>query len=362
MKKLLVTTCSILLLSNSFSSIAIAGSSSDPRAAEKAHSSSRSANQTSRDNPKSSSDASPVSKTASGADYSSGAGNKAAQADMALSSLSLAASVGSFFGLKWINHVAQWSWSWGSSEAVTLATETPTWIEAAWNWVGISVNPFSLLIQLGHAAVNRWMRDATNITASFTGGTGFVTDKWVGPPARNKTFAIMGDVGIESQNFGSLAFNPNEYKLLSESEAKAASATKLMKYREETLLEDQRSLSNVTQETWGVHYRAQQRSIQGLAGALTLKQVLDELSKADGLIDAEYGSKPKALNTVAARRALHDALMLLKIDVMAARAKIRAETLELDFKPLKQKVTEDETPSEKDEPKGPGSSDGQGGA
>ena len=89
--------------------------------------------------------------------------------------------------------------------------------------------------------------------------------------------------------------------------------------------------------------RAQKRSILGLAGALELKSQLDALSKVEQSISAEYKTKPQALNTVAARRVLHDALLLLKVNVMAARTRLRSEVLELDFKP---KTTTDEEEEE----------------
>ena len=263
----------------------------------------------------------PVTQTAKGADYSKGAGDSAVKADLAIDAGAILA-----------DRLARVLINWTKSQTVSnvISNTIPIWAEANWFPVFISWNIVDTVTTLGHAAVNKWMRDATNITATFTGAEGFVTDKWVGPHPRNKTIAIMGDVGVTSQKFDALTFDPKEYKGLKNPEK--ASARELMEYRSEQLIEDQRSLKNVADAQWKLLYRAQQRSIKGLASALELKEQLKALGEIDKKISADYKNKPSALNSVASRRALHDALLLLKMNVMAARTRLRAETLELDFK------------------------------
>ena len=286
-----------------------------------------------------------VSKTAEGADYSAGAGDSAAQVDIGLSAVS-GALTGLALAERFLNDGKQTLISRGTSELASMVSIYPVWMNHYWFPVFISTDPVGILITLGHAAVNKFMRDATNITADFTGAQGFVTDKWVGPHPRNTTTDIMGDIGsIDSQRFGSLAFNKDDYEGLDD--ASHASARELMDYRSEQLIEDQRSLANVAGLNWGLLYRAQQRSIRGLAGALELKSQLAVLGEIENRISADYSTKPAALNTVAARRVLNDALWALKANVMAARTKLRSETLELDFKPMTrapETVEEEETP------------------
>ncbi len=322
MKKLIigVSVCCVML--GSFCPYAVA----DINAAT---SSSAKANQNSRQS-KEYSDAasdgktpSPVSKTAPGADYSAGAGDSAAKADIAI-------DIASLFADRLVRNLIDWIF--GEATSNFMSGAVPLWAEGAWFPVFISWNIVDTAITLGHAAVNKFMRDATNITATFTGDEGFVTDKWVGPHPRNTTVAIMGDVSVTSQKFDALAFDPSDYKDLKN--ADKASARELMDYRSQQLIEDQRSLSNVADAQWGLLYRAQQRAIKGLAGALQLKSQLVALGEIDGKISADYKNKPSALNSVASRRALYDALLLLKMNVMAARTKLRSETLELDFKPM----------------------------
>ena len=66
------------------------------------------------------------------------------------------------------------------------------------------------------------------------------------------------------------------------------------------------------------------------------------MSEADGLINAEYSTKPQALNTAASRRVLYDALTELKMNVIAARLKMRSEALELDFDRVSQDPAEND--------------------
>ena len=265
----------------------------------------------------------PVSKTADGADYSAGAGDGAAKADIAI-------DIASLFADRLIRNLIDWIF--GEATSNFMSGSVPLWVEGSYFPIFISWNIVDTAITLGHAAVNKFMRDATNITATFTGAEGFVTDKWVGPHPRNTTVAIMGDVSVTSQKFDALAFDASEYKDLEN--ADKASARQLMDYRSQQLIQDQRSLSNVADAQWKLLYRAQQRSIKGLAGALELKDQLAALGEVENRISADYKNKPSALNSVASRRALHDALLLLKMNVMAARTKLRAETLELDFRPM----------------------------
>ncbi len=283
----------------------------------------------------------PVTQSADGANYSAGAGDKAAKMDIAI-------DIASLFADRLLRNLIDWTFGEGASNF--MSGSVPLWVEGAWFPIFISWNIVDTAITLGHAAVNKFMRDATNITASFMGDEGFVTDKWVGPHPRNTVVSIMGDVSVTSHKFDALKFDASTYKGMEN--ADKASARELMQYRSDQLIEDQRSLSNVADAQWAILYRAQQRSIKGLASALELKAQLAALGEIDEKISADYKNKPSALNSAASRRALHDALLLLKMNVMAARTKLRSETLELDFKvKTKESETDDDKDSDKDDDK-----------
>ncbi|MBQ3695696.1 MAG: hypothetical protein II938_01835 [Alphaproteobacteria bacterium] len=304
------------------------------------------------------------------ADYSSDAGNNAAIADMGLS---VASSVGAplltgltgWFGGGWgsfglvfnpsehirarnENYYKQAVQAQTESQAKSAVSIWAIFQDVVWFPAWTLMDFVGLGTTLGHAAINKFMRDATNITASFSGEQGSVTDAWVGPPSRNRTVAVMGKTGVTFQKpNAAVGFNANNFPGLED--ADRAGVHELMEYRMNELIEDQRSLKNVTGDNWNILYKAQQRCIIGLASALELKKELENLGAIDKGISAEYKTKPQALNTLASRRALHDALLLLKINVMAARTRVRAEILELDFKP---KTTSDE-PEEQQQPTAP---------
>ena len=247
------------------------------------------------------------------ADYSEGAGNNAALADMAID---VTMTVVSHFLGELLQQLKQYL----------------TQYQCEWGPVSITWNVISLFSSLAHAAVNYFMRDTWYITASFTGAQGHVTDKWIGKGHKKVEVAVLKEFEVPAQRFAAIAFDVNEYKNLKNVDS--ASARELMEYRNKTLIEEQRSLDNVTDETWGIRYRAQRRSITALAAALKMKETLAALAEADGRISANYDSKTDAVATVAARRVLYDALMFLKMNVMAARTKLRAEAMELDFEPV----------------------------
>lgn len=296
--------------------------------------------------PKSQEGADPVKyKAEDGISYDAGAGDKAAKADMALSVAS--AAMGPLIAiLKEMRVNTEFVEKWITSNGVSASMGEGYFVVFDYWWFPIyfSFNPFATLIEMGHAAVNKYMRDATYITADFAGpaGRGHVTDKWVGPPDKNTTVAILGEFKVPTQRFDAVAFNEDEYKGM-DVDVNDASALDLMNFRNKHVIEEQRSLDNVTDTTWGVRYRAQQRAITALVTALQVKEELAVLAEADTRISPDYTNKTSAVSTVASRRVLYDALMFLKMNVMAARAKMRAETMELDFKPVtKDPVGEEE--------------------
>ena len=339
MKKLLLGVCAISLLNSVLVMPVMAEyNNAQNRSQITTDKATQNALQSSDNLPKSQAGATPVEQTAGGVDYSSGAGDKAAAVDLGLSAISAFGSLmGLMFQLGLIeNHLKQWGWWWPFSQTVSIPSPLPQHWEGLWAGLGMTIDIGSTISQLGHAAVNKFMRDSTNITASFAGVQGHVTDKWIGPADRNLIVAVMDKLGIDPTRFQAVAFDKDMYKNLQN--ASSASPRELMEYRRNELLEDQRSLQNVAKEQRAIRYRAQQRSIKAMASAMELKRQLSSLAEMDAKIQAQYNSKNQALNTLATRRALYDALMLLKMNVLAVRTKVRAETLELDFKPLKKEL------------------------
>lgn len=352
MRKLIVSICIVSFLSVQFVAPAFAagygtGMLHETTTGGAAAGSSAEAAATSL--PKTDKDAKPTQvPSRDGIDYSDHAGNKAAAADMAVDALPATISA-----IAAVGNIITWL-AIGLGLQTTKQT-TGLFLLFSWFPLYIDVDIVGTLITFAHAMINKYLRDATVITASFTGTEGFVTDKWVGPHPRNKVIDTMGDVSVTSKKFNSLKFDKDEYGKLQD--ADKASARQLQEYREEELIEDQRSLANVADAQWQKLYQAQQHCIKGLASAYELKDQLSKLGSAESGISENYDNKPGALNTLASRRALYDALLLLKINVMAARTKLRAHILELDFKPKTKENEEEETKT----PEGSGVS-GRGGS
>lgn len=304
MKKLLIGVCALSILAVSTSGWAGGDyvSSATSRAGDATMRSSNVSSPKAKDK-----DPTPV-ESRKGANYSKGAGNKAAATDIAIDLGGIAAGL---ILQMFKNKSAQGPVTW-----------EPLWF---------SFDVVGGLMSLAHGAVNKWMRDATMITASFTGTEGFVTDKWVGPHPRNTVTEVMGEFSVASQDYKSLQLDKKDYGNITDAEK--ASARQLQEYRQKELISDQRSLSDRADETWKKLYTAQRHCISGLASALEFKRILAELNKIEGDVVAKYDNKTSSLNTFASRRSMYNALLLLRMNVAAARTKLRAHILELDFKP-----------------------------
>ena len=112
----------------------------------------------------------------------------------------------------------------------------------------------------------------------------------------------------------------------------ATSVADLARFRVETVTEERAALDQLSAEDWGVMYRAQQRSIQAMTDALTMKKAYKELTAvADQISQGSYNDYADALSTVATRRILLDALMHMRKRVIAARVRAKAETMEVDI-------------------------------
>ena len=195
-------------------------------------------------------------------------------------------------------------------------------------------------------ATTYFLQDGNKIIAELTGDEGHLTYKYTGSgggggsgsdsgssdSASADVTKTVGDVSVDSYTFESLAFDASEYEGISAPEK--ASWRELFDYRSNQVIEDQRTLKNVTEKNLRLLYRAQQRSIKAMARAMELKHQLSVLADVDSKIDAKYDNLPQSLAAEASRRALYGALTQLKLSVAAARTKTRSEALELEFKPL----------------------------
>ncbi len=342
MKKILLGACAFSLFVGSVSVVA----STVGDVASTVWNSRSSANQGTgsqpRQNVESSAEATPVTYT--DADYSEGAGDTAAVVDAVSGAVSSVISIfSSLYTMSNLNvmakelqHLETLAAGTASSQPPSVPLMFPVGLFSQWASMRPGFDVIAIISDAVQAATNKYLRDTQEITASFIGDHGYVTDKWVGPPSLNIVTKILsGPLDISPSSFEGIQTSDVGYEEIGNFDT--ATQRELMEYRQSTLLEDQRSLSNEAEKNKEARRLAQQRSIHALKSALSLKANLKDLAEIDSEITAQYDSATTALATLASRMAVYDALLVLRMNVIAARTKMRAETLELDFKPMEVK-------------------------
>lgn len=102
---------------------------------------------------------------------------------------------------------------------------------------------------------------------------------------------------------------------------------------------DQASLDQVDAYAWKTRFLAQRRSIQALTDALNMKRLYGTIKDIATSIPDDYNDYSAAMSTVASKRLLLDQLLALKKQVVAARVRLRAQTLELGGVDLRKVTT-----------------------
>ncbi len=92
---------------------------------------------------------------------------------------------------------------------------------------------------------------------------------------------------------------------------------------------NQASLNELNARAWYSQYQAQRRSIQALTDALNMKRLYKNIKNIATSVEDRYANYAQAMGTVASKRLLLDQLLALKKQVVAARVRVRAQTLEL---------------------------------
>ena len=159
----------------------------------------------------------------------------------------------------------------------------------------------------------------------------------------------------------SLSGVPAEASAYSENTSiKDAQICDLALKRIEVIVQEISSLDQLSDDRWGFQYRGQQRSIQAMSDALTMKKAYAELKTIAGASTGGYENYTDAVTTVASKRLLLDALMSLRKQIIAARVRARAETMELDMEDLPTEPTIECLPPSSSSSSGGGSSGNSG--
>lgn len=98
------------------------------------------------------------------------------------------------------------------------------------------------------------------------------------------------------------------------------------------------SLADLDEITWELQYQSQRRAIQALTDALNAKRIYNEIKDVATTTMNDYSDYSNAVSSVASKRLLLDQLLALKKRIIAARLRIRAQTLDVNAPDL-QRVT-----------------------
>ncbi len=90
------------------------------------------------------------------------------------------------------------------------------------------------------------------------------------------------------------------------------------------------ALRDLEDREWELQYQSQRRSIQALADALNAKRIYNEIKDVATTTMDDYSDYSNAISSVASKRLLLDQLLALKKRVIAARLRIRAQTLDVN--------------------------------
>ena len=109
----------------------------------------------------------------------------------------------------------------------------------------------------------------------------------------------------------------------------------LAQQRLDSAVTEQASLANLNRADWAIQYQSQRRSIQALTDALNMKRLYNDIKDSATSVKSDYSDYSAAVSSVASKRLLLDQLLALKKRVVAARVRVRAQTLELNGADLK---------------------------
>ena len=196
-----------------------------------------------------------------------------------------------------------------------------------------------LLAPFAQAAITQWMDESAKILAKFIGDKGHVTDKWVGPPEINKTIEVMEAFAAELAQFD-LSNVPvvHDAYVDADMDLKTASAKDLSEAL--TAWQTAKDQSNDAIQEYQVKmlYTAQQQAILAMVEALYMKKTFAILASVhrdtEKAIQNQYENTKSTLATLAARRALFNALLIVKYQIARARTRIRAEAFKRYTDPL----------------------------
>ncbi len=187
-------------------------------------------------------------------------------------------------------------------------------------------------------ATKYFLSDDTDLEAKLVwkkgkGGCGGCYKKDKGKASPDLKFAaVLNDISIEEDVY-------RTDKTLGKTDISDSIGSKcvaaLAQQRIDETIANQASLKDMNERSWAIQYQSQRRSIQALTDALNMKRLYNSIKDTATSIQDDYSDYTKSMSTIASKRLLLDQLLALKKRVVAARVRVRAQTLELNGADLK---------------------------
>jgi len=200
---------------------------------------------------------------------------------------------------------------------------------------GYSFDASTAAARLISTAVKYFLSEDTDIVAELVwkkgkscGGCGgcYGGKKTAGQGVNMKFTAILNEISVDEAAYSGA--NTLEKTKIVDSIGSECVAN-LAQQRLDDCIQQQASLSNLSDNSWVTQYDSQRRAIQAMTDALTMKRIYANLTNIATSIPNNYDDYAAAVSTVASKRLLLDQLLALKKRVVAARIRTRAQTMQL---------------------------------
>lgn len=171
-------------------------------------------------------------------------------------------------------------------------------------------------------AVKYFLSDDTELLAELIwkdGGCGSCYNGDGSCPSSNifKLSAVLSDLSVETDLYQADAIEKT-------------CVADIAQKRLDGSTKERASLDALDARGWELQYQSQRRAIQALTDAFNAKRIYNELKDVASSSMNDYSDYSKAVSSVASKRLLLDQLLALKKRVIAARLRVRAQTLDVN--------------------------------
>ena len=205
----------------------------------------------------------------------------------------------------------------------------PTSVQS--NVVGISADGGTAVSRLISTALKYFLSDDTELVAELIWKEGGCGDCYKGDGScsgsnKLKLSAALSDLSVETDLYQADAIEKT-------------CVADIAQKRLDASTDERASLAALDVRGWELQYQSQRRAIQALTDAFNAKRIYNELKDVATSSMNDYSDYSKGVSSVASKRLLLDQLLALKKRVIAARLRVRAQTLDVNAPDLQRVQT-----------------------